>query len=136
MSAPCLRSVPLPDLVREIRRRCRAASERAVVRLGDELAVDLGDYAATWRGRTVLLRPRECDVLVALLGAHPIGLTPGELTALVWGEDADQVHARCYVRWLRTRLPGLLPCLSQRGGRYRLAVATRRAAAEAGEAAG
>lgn len=131
MSAcPCLQSAPLRDLVSEIRRRCRDRAERATIRVGDAV-LDVGARWVSWRGREVALTVRECDVLVALAGAHPTGLTGPDLAALVWGDEGDAgVNlARCYVRSLRLKVPGLIPYAPHAGHRYRIAPAARKESA-------
>jgi len=125
----CLHQASLRDLIDELRKRCRDQAERAVIRVGD-CAIDVAGATVCWRGRRVTLRPRELDVLVALAGAHPVGLTADDLLALVWRKadgDGDPHQARVYVYHLRRRLPGLLT-RSEGGHRYGIAPAERKGA--------
>jgi len=120
----CLRSVPLGALIAAIRQRCRDQAEQATIRVGDAV-LDVGDRCLWWRGRRVVLTIREVEVLTALAGAHPAGLTGADLGSLVWGEDRDDGVrlARSYVRFLRVKAPGLIPYAPVQGHRYRIAPA-------------
>jgi len=80
---------------------------------------------ALYNARRVVLTIREVEVLTALAGAHPAGLTGADLGSLVWGEDRDDGVrlARSYVRFLRVKAPGLIPYAPVQGHRYRIAPA-------------
>ncbi len=119
-----LAAASIPDLIAAIRQRCRATTEGAVIAVGG-LRVDVPAMTARWRGRCVQLRPRETDVLVALVGAFPRGLTCLELVLLIWDGAAAPGTARMYVRSLRLLLPGLVApttCGGARATTYRLTV--------------
>lgn len=123
-SCTCLHSASLGDLISEIRRRAKEQTERAVIRVGD-CAIDVAAATVLWRGRTTQLTSRQAEVLVALAGAHPVGLTADDIVQLVWQrDDVDPHQARVYVYHLRRRLPGLLERLDG-GHRYRIAPAAR-----------
>ena len=109
------------ELADELRRRGFVVVDaRGGAVLGD-LELHRGRAAATWRGRTVGLAPREGDVLAALMTSWPRPVRAARLTWAVWGDAACENNARVYVAELRRRLPGLIETLRQCGG-YRLAI--------------
>lgn len=123
-SARELETVPVEALFGAIRARCAATPAAAALTLAD-LTLDLGTGAASWRGTAAQLAGREAEVLAALMIAHPAGATAEELGWRVFRAEGDPTHGRVYVRYLRQKLPGLIPPLPRDTARatpYRLAV--------------
>jgi DNA-binding response OmpR family regulator len=78
----------------------------AVLRLADDLELDLGAQELRRDGSAVHLRPKELRLL-ALLATHPGRVyTRRQLLDRVWGPDveSDPRTVDVHVRWLRTKL--------------------------------
>ena len=89
----------------------RAAASRVTPPLAGpisfgEVSIDPGTHSVRRRGETVLLRPKEYDLLIALLQRRGQVVTRGELLEEVWGY-AGEVYSRTvdtHVAELRRKL--------------------------------
>jgi DNA-binding response OmpR family regulator len=89
----------------------RAAANRATPKLAGpiefgDVEIDPGTHTVRRRGETVLLRPKEYDLLIALLQRRGQVVTRGELLEEVWGYSGE-VYSRTvdtHVAELRRKL--------------------------------
>ena len=112
-----------------LRRVIRAGSERAELRMGADVVVDVDARSVTRRGLPVHLTPTEFRLLACLVANAGRVLTYRQLVSQVWGPSyAEQAHyARVCMQRLRQKLeadparPAFL--LTEIGVGYRLVLA-------------
>jgi DNA-binding response OmpR family regulator len=111
--------------VKAILRRGRGVDDEAprlVVRIGDNVEVDLGRREVRVRERPVGLANREFDLLAFLADHQGLALSRRQLIDGVWGPDwyGDERTVDVHVRQLRKKLGDDLPLTTVWGRGYRL----------------
>ena len=93
-----------------------------VLRIGDDIEVDLGRREARHHGSPVPLATREFDLLAHLARNQGIALSRQQLLDGVWGADwvGDDRTVDVHVRQLRKKLGDDLPLATVWGIGYRL----------------
>jgi two-component system alkaline phosphatase synthesis response regulator PhoP len=90
-----------------LRRSHRSVVRESVVHVGD-VTIDPARHEVTIAGRSVELRPKEFDLLLALAEHHGIVLSRDQLLNLVWGYDfyGETRTVDVHIAQLRKKLVG------------------------------
>jgi DNA-binding response OmpR family regulator len=90
-----------------LRRSRRSVARESIVHVGD-VTIDPARHEVTISGRSVELRPKEFDLLLALAEHHGMVLSRDQLLNLVWGYDfyGETRTVDVHIAQLRKKLAG------------------------------
>ncbi len=92
--------------VRALLRRAETPAEDSEVIAAGDLEVDLRRRAASRRGQSISLRPKEFELLVHFLRNRGRAFTREQLLNAIWGYDflGDSRTVDVHIRWLRQKI--------------------------------